>query len=202
VGASSSNGTWAARATKLIAWYQPASMSMSSSCGSVNIADSSSHSGWVTVAVSRNWSTRRMTTLSRGWVQHGSSAPPKASERRWFADRPARSAKTAACTPNSYSHPQRAVTRSMMTSRRRMSSDRRRLRQYPPHPCIAAVIAGFLAKVRNSAIGRCPAGVIDRSSGPTSSSNGSSKGTIRIASPVGASVIEAYYTGSKSEAQR
>nr|BFE79590.1 hypothetical protein GCM10020093_021910 [Planobispora longispora] len=92
----------------------------------------------------------------------------------------------------------------MTISRVRMSIESLRLRQYPPQSRMAAVISGFLPNVRNSAIGGAPAGIIDRSTGATSSSSGSLSGAIRIPAPPpppAASISESDHNASEIEAQ-
>src|SRR5271170_3468422 len=93
--------------------------------------------------------------------QQGSSALPFASESSIAASSPALLPKNATCTPHSYSEPERAVTRSITTSRWR--SVRCPLSRSDP-PLRRSNSRASRASVANSARGGAPGGMM-RSTG-------------------------------------
>src|SRR5205823_14122124 len=108
--AAGSASTPSALARNETAWYWPASATSSTSCSVVHSAASAAHSSSEIVAVSCSSSTIRTSSDSRSDHTGWAAAPLTVAARRSGVS-PTPRTKTAACTPHSYSHPQRAQVR-------------------------------------------------------------------------------------------
>ena len=125
-------------------------------CSALHSPASAAHKSSAIVAPSCSASLSRMSSASCA-VHTGSSASAVAVAATTVSVSPTRAAKKATWTPHSYSAPQRAVVRRMTSSRSRRSmlprSSRLPARNF-------SSTRGLWARVRKSAIGSRPGGII------------------------------------------